>query len=61
MAFNLAEAAGLGKIVSKMDTGEIRQIPLHEIDKTEKTFSRLRTCRISWKPSRCTVSYSRWS
>lgn len=38
MAFNLAEAAGLGKIVSKMDTGEIRQIPLHEIDQNEKNF-----------------------
>lgn len=36
MAFNLAEAAGLGRIVSKMDTGEIRQIPLHEIDQNEK-------------------------
>lgn len=38
MAFNLAEAAGLGRIVSKMDTGEIRQIPLHEIDQNEKNF-----------------------
>ena len=38
MAFNLAEAAGLGKIVSKMDTGEIRQIPLHEICQNEKNF-----------------------
>lgn len=36
--FNLAEAAGLGRIVSKMDTGEIRQIPLHEIDQNEKNF-----------------------
>ena len=38
MGFNLAEAAGLGRIVSKMDTGEIRQIPLHEIDQNEKNF-----------------------
>ena len=38
MAFNLAEAAGLGRIVSKMDTGESRQIPLHEIDQNEKNF-----------------------
>lgn len=36
--FNLAEAAGLGRIVSKMDTGEIRQIPLHEIDQNGKNF-----------------------
>lgn len=38
MGFNLAEAAGLGRIVSKMDTGEIRQIPLHEIGQNEKNF-----------------------
>lgn len=38
MGFNLAEAAGLGRIVSKMDTGEIRQIPLHEIDQNGKNF-----------------------
>ena len=38
MGFNLAEAAGLGRIVSKMDTGEIRQIPLHEIDQNEENF-----------------------
>ncbi len=38
MGFNLAEAAGLGRIVSEMDTGEIRQIPLHEIDQNEKNF-----------------------
>ena len=29
--------------------------------KTKKTFSRLRMCRISWKPSRFTVFSSRWS
>ena len=40
MGFNLAEAAGLGRIVSKMDTGEIRQIPLHEIDQNEKKLFR---------------------
>lgn len=38
MGFNLAEAAGLGRIVSKMDTGEIRQIPLNEICQNEKNF-----------------------
>ena len=38
MAFNLAEAAGLGRIVSKMDTGEIRQISLNEICQNEKNF-----------------------
>lgn len=38
MAFNLAEAAGLGRIVSKLDTGDVRQIPLNDIDQNEKNF-----------------------
>ena len=38
MAFNLAEAAGLGRIVSKLDTGDIRQIPLVDIDPNDKNF-----------------------
>ncbi len=38
MAFNLAEAAGLGRIVSKLDTGDARQIPLVDIDPNDKNF-----------------------
>lgn len=38
MAFNLAEAAGLGRIVSKLDTGDVRQIPLVDIDANDKNF-----------------------
>ena len=38
MAFNLAEAAGLGRIVSKLDTGDVRQIPLVDIDPNDKNF-----------------------
>ena len=32
MAFDLAKAAGLDKIVSNLDTMEIVQIPLEKID-----------------------------
>ena len=38
MAFNLAEAAGLGRIMSKLDTGDVRQIPLVDIDPNDKNF-----------------------
>lgn len=38
MAFNLAEAAGLGRIVSKLDTGDVRQIPLSDIGVNAKNF-----------------------
>lgn len=38
MAFNLAEAAGLGRIVSKLDTGDVRHIPLVDIDPNDKNF-----------------------
>lgn len=38
MAFNLSEAAGLGRIVSKLDTGDVRQIPLVDIDPNDKNF-----------------------
>ena len=38
MAFNLAEAAGLGRIVSKLDTGDGLQIPLVDIDPNDKNF-----------------------
>lgn len=38
MAFNLAEAAGLGRIVSKLGTGDARQIPLVDIDANDKNF-----------------------
>ena len=38
MAFNLAEAAALGRIVSKLDTGDARQIPLVDIDPNDKNF-----------------------
>lgn len=38
MAFNLSEAAGLGRIVSKLDTGDVRQIPLVDIDANDKNF-----------------------
>lgn len=38
MAFNLAEAAGLGRIVSKLDTGDARHIPLVDIDPNDKNF-----------------------
>lgn len=38
MAFNLAEAAGLGRIVSKLDTGDVRQIPLVDIGPNDKNF-----------------------
>ena len=38
MAFDLAKAAGLDKIVSNLDTMEIVQIPLEKIDPNEKNF-----------------------
>ena len=38
MAFDLAKAAGLDKIVPNLDTMEVVQIPLDKIDPNEKNF-----------------------
>lgn len=38
MAFNLAEAAGLGKLVSNLDTMEIRQLPISLLDDNEENY-----------------------
>lgn len=41
MPFNLSEAMGYGKIVSKLDTDEIVKIPLDKLDASEKNFFRV--------------------
>ena len=38
MAFNLAEAAGLGKLVSNLDTMEIRQLPISLLDDNAENY-----------------------
>lgn len=41
MAFNLAEAAGLGKLVSNLDTMEIRQLPISLLDDNAENYFRV--------------------
>ena len=41
MAFNLAEAAGLGKMVSNLDTMEIRQLPISLLDEHGENYFRV--------------------
>lgn len=41
MAFNLAEAAGFGKMVSNLDTMEIRQLPISLLDENGENYFRV--------------------